>query len=50
VDDGAWARGRGWALWKALLTLDDPDGEATVRRYGWRYGPAEVVRAVVDDA
>ena len=50
VDEGAWARGRGWALWKALLTLDDPDGDATVRRYGWRYGPDEVVRAVVDDA
>lgn len=21
VDDGTWARGRGWALWKALITL-----------------------------
>jgi aminoglycoside phosphotransferase (APT) family kinase protein len=20
-DDGAWRRGRGWALWKALITL-----------------------------
>lgn len=25
VDDGTWARGRGWALWKALIRLDDPD-------------------------
>lgn len=24
VDDAEWARGRGWALWKALITLDDP--------------------------
>ncbi|MET8090592.1 aminoglycoside phosphotransferase family protein [Micromonospora sp. NPDC005220] len=25
LDDATWARGRGWALWKALITLDDPD-------------------------
>jgi aminoglycoside phosphotransferase (APT) family kinase protein len=28
VDDGTWARGRGWALWKALIILaqeDDPE-------------------------
>ncbi|MEV1147181.1 hypothetical protein AB0I76_26520, partial [Micromonospora sp. NPDC049799] len=24
VDDATWARGRGWALWKALITYDDP--------------------------
>ncbi|WP_228001745.1 aminoglycoside phosphotransferase family protein [Nocardia australiensis] len=24
-DSGTWARARGWALWKALLTLTDPD-------------------------
>jgi hypothetical protein len=23
VDDGTWARGRGWALWKALITYDE---------------------------
>lgn len=23
VDDGTWARGRGWALWKALITLPE---------------------------
>jgi aminoglycoside phosphotransferase (APT) family kinase protein len=23
VDDATWARGRGWALWKALITLAD---------------------------
>ncbi|MEU8261880.1 aminoglycoside phosphotransferase family protein [Micromonospora sp. NPDC048999] len=27
VDDATWARGRGWVLWKALITLDDPDPE-----------------------
>lgn len=25
VDEGTWARGRGWALWKALTLLDSPD-------------------------
>ncbi|MFJ6166768.1 phosphotransferase [Micromonospora orduensis] len=24
LDEATWARGRGWALWKALITLDDP--------------------------
>ena len=23
TDDASWARGRGWALWKALITLAD---------------------------
>ncbi len=25
LDADTWARGRGWALWKALITLDDED-------------------------
>ncbi|GAB3936146.1 aminoglycoside phosphotransferase family protein [Micromonospora vulcania] len=25
VDAATWARGRGWALWKALISLDNPD-------------------------
>jgi len=24
-DEGTWARARGWALWKALITLAAPD-------------------------
>jgi hypothetical protein len=24
-DDGTWDRARGWALWKALVTLAEPD-------------------------
>ncbi|MFC4493271.1 aminoglycoside phosphotransferase family protein [Streptomyces ovatisporus] len=24
VDEGTWARGRGWTLWKALITLAEP--------------------------
>ena len=29
LDEGTWARGRGWALWKALITLAAPDGPET---------------------
>ncbi|TDC79664.1 aminoglycoside phosphotransferase family protein [Micromonospora sp. KC606] len=25
VDAASWCRGRGWVLWKALITFDDPD-------------------------
>jgi aminoglycoside phosphotransferase (APT) family kinase protein len=25
IDEGTWARARGWTLWKALITLDDAD-------------------------
>jgi aminoglycoside phosphotransferase (APT) family kinase protein len=37
VDAGTWTRGRGWALWKAVITLvgqlgRDPAGEAENRR------------------
>jgi aminoglycoside phosphotransferase (APT) family kinase protein len=37
VDPGTWSRGRGWGLWKALITLageleDDPGGGAVQRR------------------
>ncbi|HZA73223.1 MAG TPA: aminoglycoside phosphotransferase family protein [Propionibacteriaceae bacterium] len=31
VDDATWARARGWALWKALITLDDPATAAEAR-------------------
>jgi len=37
LDDAAWARGRGWALWKALITLagnletNPPEAEASRR-------------------
>ncbi|WP_430501973.1 aminoglycoside phosphotransferase family protein [Micromonospora trifolii] len=31
LDDATWARGRGWALWKALITLDDRDAA----KAGW---------------
>lgn len=43
-----WARARGWALWKALLTVaEGPDAPAAVRRYGWRYDGLQLVRELV---
>ena len=47
IDDVTWARGRGWALWKALITV--VEGEDPRRRFGWRRGAAEVVDVVVAD-
>lgn len=54
LDAATWARGRGWALWKALITLagekeDDGHAEATTRRMGWRHTPREVVDLVLAD-
>ena len=46
VDAGTWSRGRGWALWKALISLagasdhDDRDATAVNRR---------VIERVLDD-
>ena len=31
VDDAMWSRARGWALWKALITLDAPATAAESR-------------------
>lgn len=30
LDDHTWARGRGWALWKALITLAGSRGSEVV--------------------
>jgi aminoglycoside phosphotransferase (APT) family kinase protein len=54
VDAGVWARGRGWALWKAVMELvtdQQQPGHAVsaTHRYGWRQRPAEVVMAVIDE-
>ena len=49
LDAGAWARGRGWALWKALITqvgaLDEGRADTAGLRFGWRQN----ARAVLDD-
>ena len=36
ADEGTWARARGWALWKALITMADPDTDALKRAEAWR--------------
>lgn len=32
LDAATWERAAGWALWKALITLDDPGSPATIAR------------------
>jgi len=55
VDDGTWARGRGWALWKALITLasalkaDDAQADLVCLRFGWRLGARAVIEEVLAD-
>ncbi len=48
-DDATWARGRGWALWKSLITLVEdrqaPAGAA--HRFGWRSSSRAIIDAVV---
>jgi aminoglycoside phosphotransferase (APT) family kinase protein len=53
-DEATWARGRGWALWKALITLTQekqggPDADAAARRFGWRWGARDVIDHVLTD-
>ena len=51
-NDATWARGRGWALWKALVTLvheREGDADAAARRVGWRISPREIVDVVLAD-
>jgi aminoglycoside phosphotransferase (APT) family kinase protein len=50
VDRGAWARARGWALWKAVVALptlpeDDPRNDGT--RFGWRWTAIGVVDQII---
>jgi aminoglycoside phosphotransferase (APT) family kinase protein len=54
LDDATWARGRGWALWKALITLaihreGGDDAQAAARRFGWRHSPDQIINRIVAD-
>lgn len=54
LDEATWARGRGWALWKALVTIrrarvNGGDEYADARRFGWRHDPYQVVENVLAD-
>jgi aminoglycoside phosphotransferase (APT) family kinase protein len=43
IDEATWDRARGWALWKALITLRDDTDRSAVRRFGWRVEPSELI-------
>jgi aminoglycoside phosphotransferase (APT) family kinase protein len=54
VEPSAWARGRGWALWKALnhLAADQAApgrGQRSDRRVGWRLPARDVIAEVIAD-
>ena len=51
LDEGTWARGRGWALWKALITHAKVGEEAdrASRRFGWRTNARGVIDEVLAD-
>jgi aminoglycoside phosphotransferase (APT) family kinase protein len=56
VNDATWARGRGWALWKAAITLasarrtDPGAADRAAARFGWRVGARAVIDEVLADA
>ena len=52
LDDATWMRARGWALWKALITLAQGKREGTsaaaaAHRAGWRRNPREVIEVLL---
>lgn len=54
LDDATWGRARGWALWKALVTLSAAreqrdDALAAARRFGWRHSPHQIIDLVIAD-
>jgi aminoglycoside phosphotransferase (APT) family kinase protein len=54
LDEATWARARGWALWKALVTVlrskkQNRDAAADAGRFGWRYPPQQVIERVLAD-
>jgi aminoglycoside phosphotransferase (APT) family kinase protein len=46
LDAGTWARGRGWALWKALITLN---GQLTEASSAGASTSRRVIDAVIAD-
>lgn len=54
-DEPTWQRARGWAIWKALVTLHRArdagrDLERGGHGLGWRLSPLAIVEVVIDDA
>lgn len=49
-DAATWARARGWALWKALLTsAQSTDGRAAEERFGWRCSAGQLINELIAD-
>jgi hypothetical protein len=55
VDDGIWARARGWMLWQAAIQIacarraGASDTELAGLQFGWRDKPLRVLEDVLDD-
>lgn len=54
LDEGTWARGRGWALWKALIThakvvRSGAQTEDAARRFGWPLSSRATLGEVLAD-
>jgi aminoglycoside phosphotransferase (APT) family kinase protein len=54
LDDGTWVRGRGWALWKALIThvalrANGAQTDLAASRFGWRLSSRRVIEDVLAD-
>ena len=56
LDEATWARGRGWALWKALVNLgkeqeggDEAQAPAHDDLFGWRRSPRQIIGLVIAD-
>ena len=52
LDESTWERGRGWALWKALITRVGerraaPGSAPDAARFGWRQGALATIEAVL---
>ncbi len=55
LSDATWARARGWALWKAAITLarehgSGQDAASAALRWGWGQSPRDLIEDVVADA
>ena len=54
LDEATWARGRGWALWKTLVTIakekkGGENAQAAARRFGWRHSPRTIIGILIAD-
>ena len=54
LDEATWARGRGWALWKALASIArektaGSGGQGTARHPGGRHSPAQTIGLLIAD-